>query len=181
MPPCSSSPPGTNTFPAIGPITFKAGCSRREPNLTPAQDTSVTYATWDEFEYECSQTRAYAGVHFQASSSHPCADSESDSAGPPVLTCRLPTLSHLLPCSPLSMKPGRSVLQLAGSATSAPTSCSMVPPALRAPSPVGHDWVPSPTQHGSTHSQQLPTLVMIVDSHACTCDLTAACWDTCVL
>jgi hypothetical protein len=57
---------GTNTFPNIGPITFQAGCSRREPGITPAEDVSITYTTWDQFVDSCAQTRAYAGVHFQA-------------------------------------------------------------------------------------------------------------------
>lgn len=57
---------GTNTFPNIGPVTFQAGCSKREPGITPARDVSVTYTTWDQFVDDCAQSRAYAGVHFQA-------------------------------------------------------------------------------------------------------------------
>ena len=56
---------GTNTFPAIGGAVHKAGCSRREPFMTPKKDVVLTYSTWDEFEKDCAQSRMLAGVHFQ--------------------------------------------------------------------------------------------------------------------
>lgn len=58
---------GSDEFPTklIGPTIFKKGCSRREPGVTPAADVSVTWNTWDDFARECSQSRMYAGVHFQ--------------------------------------------------------------------------------------------------------------------
>lgn len=58
---------GNNTIPDIGPLKFKAGCSQREPFTTPAADVQVTYATWDDVEADCAQSRLNAGVHFQAS------------------------------------------------------------------------------------------------------------------
>lgn len=58
---------GSDRFPTdlIGPTMFKKGCSRREPGVTPTEDLSVTWKTWDDFIRECAQSRLYAGVHFQ--------------------------------------------------------------------------------------------------------------------
>ncbi len=47
-------------------INFAAGSSRIEPGMTPAEDLTVTIATWSELEEICGQSRIWAGVHFQA-------------------------------------------------------------------------------------------------------------------
>lgn len=44
--------------------TFPAGSSVFEPNVTPAQDLTVTYHTLDEIAYDCKESRVWAGVHF---------------------------------------------------------------------------------------------------------------------
>jgi hypothetical protein len=53
--------------PHVGPAQFRAGCSFREPGLTPAADFAVEFKTWDAMLEHCAQSRIYAGVHFQPS------------------------------------------------------------------------------------------------------------------
>ena len=48
-------------------LKFKQGQSRIEPGLTPAKDTTITLNTWSDFAKDCGQSRAWSGVHFQAS------------------------------------------------------------------------------------------------------------------
>ena len=40
------------------------GSSLREPGVTPASATTLSFATWTEFEKLCGQSRVWAGVHF---------------------------------------------------------------------------------------------------------------------
>jgi hypothetical protein len=47
--------------------TFKAGSSEIEPGVTPAQDVTLTYATWTDFENQCKLSRVLGGVHFPPS------------------------------------------------------------------------------------------------------------------
>ena len=47
-------------------VTYGAGSSRIEPGITPAEDTTLHFATWTEFEEECGRSRVLAGTHFQA-------------------------------------------------------------------------------------------------------------------
>lgn len=47
--------------------TFKQGCSRREPGITPKNDISYTWKTLDELNTMCGLSRKWAGVHFQRS------------------------------------------------------------------------------------------------------------------
>ncbi len=47
-------------------VTFPAGSSLIEPGITPAEDLTITFATWTEIEEACGQSRVWAGVHFQA-------------------------------------------------------------------------------------------------------------------
>lgn len=56
---------GTDDWINPGPVVFPKGCSRRESGLTPAQDITVEFSSWDEFVHECGQSRLYGGVHFQ--------------------------------------------------------------------------------------------------------------------
>lgn len=56
---------GTDQWINPGPLVFPKGCSRRESGLTPSQDITVEFSSWDELVHECGQSRLYAGVHFQ--------------------------------------------------------------------------------------------------------------------
>ncbi|KAJ9439241.1 hypothetical protein DIPPA_14784 [Diplonema papillatum] len=47
-------------------VTFRAGSSRAEPGITPAEATSVTFPTWTDFAQNCGQSRVWGGFHFQA-------------------------------------------------------------------------------------------------------------------
>ena len=47
-------------------IEFKAGESRIEPGTLPPTNVSYRINTFSDFEYECGQSRMWAGVHFQA-------------------------------------------------------------------------------------------------------------------
>ena len=46
-------------------IEFKAGESRIEPGTLPPTNVSYRINTFSDFEYECGQSRMWAGVHFQ--------------------------------------------------------------------------------------------------------------------
>lgn len=46
-------------------ITFPAGSSRIEPGITPAEDVTLHFATWTEFEEACGRSRVLGGTHFQ--------------------------------------------------------------------------------------------------------------------
>lgn len=48
------------------PVEVKAGMSRIEPGVTPAEDLTVIFPTWTDFSSDCGQSRVWAGVHFQA-------------------------------------------------------------------------------------------------------------------
>jgi hypothetical protein len=43
------------------------GSSIIEPDVTPHVETTLGWATWDDFAYECGLSRLWAGVHFFAS------------------------------------------------------------------------------------------------------------------
>ncbi len=47
-------------------VTYTAGSSRIEPGITPAEDVTLHFATWTEFEEECGRSRVLGGTHFQA-------------------------------------------------------------------------------------------------------------------
>lgn len=47
-------------------VDFPAGSSRVEPGITPANDTTIAYSSWSEFENDCGASRIWSGVHFQA-------------------------------------------------------------------------------------------------------------------
>lgn len=47
-------------------VTYAAGSSRIEPGITPAEDVTLHFATWTEFEEECGRSRVLGGTHFQA-------------------------------------------------------------------------------------------------------------------
>ena len=47
-------------------VSYPAGTSRIEPGVTPAQDTTLTFATWTAFAEDCGQSRHWGGVHFTA-------------------------------------------------------------------------------------------------------------------
>lgn len=48
------------------PVVRPAGSSRIEPGVVPAEDTTIVFSTWTEFNDDCGQSRVWAGVHFQA-------------------------------------------------------------------------------------------------------------------
>ena len=45
-------------------IPRPAGSSVREPGVTPAANTTLSFATWTQFDEECGQSRVWGGVHF---------------------------------------------------------------------------------------------------------------------
>ncbi len=47
-------------------VAYPAGTSRVEPGVTPAEDLSLSFATWTDFARDCGQARVWAGVHFPA-------------------------------------------------------------------------------------------------------------------
>ena len=47
-------------------VTFPAGSSRIEPGITPAEDLTLSFATWSDLEDDCGKSRVWAGVHFSA-------------------------------------------------------------------------------------------------------------------
>ncbi|MCU0836467.1 MAG: vanadium-dependent haloperoxidase [Chromatiaceae bacterium] len=55
----------TPAIPIAGaPLAVPAGKSRIEPGVTPAQETTLGWETWDEFSDECGISRLWGGVHF---------------------------------------------------------------------------------------------------------------------
>lgn len=55
----------TPAIPIAGaPLYVPSGESRIEPGVTPAADTTLGWATWDDFSEECGISRLWAGVHF---------------------------------------------------------------------------------------------------------------------
>ncbi|WP_159029821.1 DUF6851 domain-containing protein [Streptomyces marincola] len=48
-------------------FTYPAGSSWIEPGVTPAEDLTLTWDTWQEFAESCGESRLWAGVHFQPS------------------------------------------------------------------------------------------------------------------
>jgi len=47
--------------------TLTKGCSMKEPGATPSSDITLSYTTKEDFLYDCTESRLYAGVHFQDS------------------------------------------------------------------------------------------------------------------
>lgn len=47
-------------------VTYAAGSSRIEPGITPAEDVTLHFPTWTDFEERCGQSRVLGGTHFQA-------------------------------------------------------------------------------------------------------------------
>lgn len=47
-------------------VVFAEGSSRIEPGLTPANDTTLAWQTWTDFETDCGLSRLWGGVHFMA-------------------------------------------------------------------------------------------------------------------
>jgi hypothetical protein len=59
---------GVTNNPTPATLTWEAGCSRREPGLTPAADLRIPqWKTFTELEAACEQSRVDAGVHFEPS------------------------------------------------------------------------------------------------------------------
>ena len=48
-------------------VSVKAGSSRVEPGVTPAEDLSFRIDTWTDFSRLCGQSRVWGGTHFQPS------------------------------------------------------------------------------------------------------------------
>ena len=47
-------------------VNYRAGTSRIEPGITPADDITLTFETWSDFASDCGQARIWGGVHFPA-------------------------------------------------------------------------------------------------------------------
>ncbi|MCY3864221.1 MAG: vanadium-dependent haloperoxidase [Chloroflexi bacterium] len=47
-------------------VAYPAGSSRIEPGVTPAEDLTLSFATWTDFARDCGDARVWAGVHFPA-------------------------------------------------------------------------------------------------------------------
>lgn len=47
-------------------IVIPAGASLIQPGAVPAEDLTLSFQTWSDFELTCGQSRVWAGVHFQA-------------------------------------------------------------------------------------------------------------------
>lgn len=47
-------------------VSYRAGSSRIEPGFVPEQDLELNFATWTDLARDCSQSRVWGGVHFQA-------------------------------------------------------------------------------------------------------------------
>jgi len=45
-------------------IPHAQGSSNVEPGVTPVADTSISFATWTDFETDCGDARVWGGVHF---------------------------------------------------------------------------------------------------------------------
>ncbi|MDI1447994.1 vanadium-dependent haloperoxidase [Polyangium sp. 6x1] len=48
-------------------VSIPQGSSLVEPGITPAQDITLSFATWTQFEEICGMSRNWGGVHFLAS------------------------------------------------------------------------------------------------------------------
>eukprot|EP00798_Chlamydomonas_sp_ICE-L_P011657 gene11657-34366_t len=48
-------------------VSFKKGCSMKEPGVTPAEDLTLSRNTTKDFIKDCTATRLWSGVHFQKS------------------------------------------------------------------------------------------------------------------
>ena len=46
---------------------LRAGSSVVEPEVTPADDVTISFETWTEYEETCGESRLWAGVHFRPS------------------------------------------------------------------------------------------------------------------
>ena len=46
-------------------MTFQAGSSRIEPGLTPAEDLTLTWATFSAAADQAGISRRYGGIHFE--------------------------------------------------------------------------------------------------------------------
>jgi len=49
------------------PVPFPQGSSRIEPGVSPANDLTLLFPTWTDFEQRCGQSRFWSGVHFKPS------------------------------------------------------------------------------------------------------------------
>lgn len=47
-------------------LNFPKGSSVIEPGVTPAQDITVTFASWSEWVMVCGDSRVWGGLHFEA-------------------------------------------------------------------------------------------------------------------
>ncbi len=45
-------------------VNYTTGTSTVEPSITPATDTTFGWSNWSDFDYDCGQSRLWAGVHF---------------------------------------------------------------------------------------------------------------------
>lgn len=45
-------------------VNYATGTSGVEPSVTPATDTTISWNNWSDFDYDCGQSRLWAGVHF---------------------------------------------------------------------------------------------------------------------
>jgi len=54
---------GRDTFGAS--VTLAAGSSRVEPGLTPAQDVTLSWATFSDAADQAGLSRRYGGIHFE--------------------------------------------------------------------------------------------------------------------
>ncbi|NJR42855.1 MAG: hypothetical protein HC767_09535 [Akkermansiaceae bacterium] len=45
-------------------VPREPGSSLREPGVTPAANTTLSFPTWTDFETLCGDSRVWAGVHF---------------------------------------------------------------------------------------------------------------------
>ena len=49
------------------PVLFLRGSSRIEPGVSPANDLTLSFPTWTDFEQRCGLSRFWSGVHFKSS------------------------------------------------------------------------------------------------------------------
>jgi hypothetical protein len=45
-------------------VNYATGTSSVEPSITPATDTTFGWNNWSDVDYDCGQSRLWAGVHF---------------------------------------------------------------------------------------------------------------------
>jgi hypothetical protein len=43
---------------------FKAGSSKTEPDVTPAQEIDLVYTKWSEIQHACGMARLHGRIHF---------------------------------------------------------------------------------------------------------------------